>query len=374
MLLVPPPDSTFGADSYNLYLQFLADAFRNGWSKDLGFVRDDVRGFVGRLARGDQGGVGQVCAEDGAIEYDGSWWLEGSSVKELGAAGGKGEVGRSGLGAGTPGMVEEEVGEVQSGDGSLRTADELRHKLCGVVSADGSGEGNVKCVASSSGVVVSEKTLENRKRRQERKERKKLRQAGMNGGDWRKRASASESVTELRASLEAKWKAQNAVAVEKAQQELEIVKLRDVAKEAKKREVAVTRQTECSKVAIEKAFGSLKTTGNVPGFCETVVSGGTPSLSTGSISPNSSVSEAEVRKVVKELEDLKMDYAKLRKRVRERDMGDLKDGKTIALSVDMSEGLVAEMDEICEGYMTMTNYPEDPETMYVKRQEISGEF
>jgi len=233
--------------------------------------------------------------------------------------------------------------------------------------------------------VVSEKTLANRKRRQEKKELKKARQAGMKRDDWRVReggsvgfsASVGTKVvvpekTELRVSLEQKWMAENAVAAEKARQELELVKLRDIAKEAKKREVAVTRQTECNKVAIEQAFGSLKATGNVPGFCATVVSDATiPSLTSGSISPNSSVSEAEIRKAVKELEDSRVEIAKLKRRLRDRDIADLRDGVTVAFSADMSEGLRKEIDEACDGMPTEYDIPEDLDTVYVKK---SGSF
>jgi len=345
------------------------------------------------LGRGGADGLGQVRAENGAIEYKGSWWVEGSSVGEMGERDGESEVRGAGSGTGKESVVVEEVDEVECSVGGVRKVDEFRGGVCGVVPAVGTGEGGVR-QSDAGGIgervsvpgvaVVSEKTLANRQRRQQKKELKKARQSGLKRDDWRGRESkkgfvdsagvgASEvSVkSELRLSLERKWAAQNAVAEEKAKQELELVKLRDVAKEAKKREVAVTRQTECNKVAIEQAFASLKVTGNVPGFCATVVSDAVPSLSSGSISPNSSVSEAEVRKVVKELEDLRVENAKLKRRIRDRNLADLEGGDTVAFSADMSEGLRKEINEACDGMPTEYDVPEDPDTIYVKKY---GEF
>jgi len=254
--------------------------------------------------------------------------------------------------------------------------------------------------ASDSGVnegVVSERTLENRRRRQVRKERKQAKQAGMNRTDWRKAdkeylsggvSKSSAAVventavdkSELRLSLERKWAAENAVAEEKAKQELEIVKRRDVEKEVKKREAAVMKKTECNRVAVEKAFSTLKATGNVPGFCETVVSNGSvPALSSGSISPNSSVSEREVRNMIMELERLKVEMERLKAenaRLRMVQGVDrfkrLEDGETVAFSADnFSVDCKDIVDEMCEDGYVAHYHPEDEETVYVRADGLT---
>jgi len=325
--------------------------------KEFGIV-GSADGSVGGVSGGHGGGYGDEFASGDAT-------FSGVAVKEDQA------LGESGVGVSDE-MLAGEV-KCQGDEGTAQRA---------------SGAGVSVPVLVSGAAAVSEKTLANRQRRRQKKELKKARQVGMKRDDWRARESgkvSSSSVgltspgvghavekTELRVSLEQKWMAQNAVAMEKAKQELELIKLRDIAKEAKKREVAVTRQTECNKVAIEQAFGSLKATGNVPGFCATVVSDATtPSLTSGSISPNSSVSEAEIRKAVKELEDSRVEIAKLKRRLRDRDIADLRDGVTVAFSADMSEGLRKEIDDACDGMPTEYDIPEDLDTVYVKK---SGSF
>jgi len=74
----------------------------------------------------------------------------------------------------------------------------------------------------------------------------------------------------------------------------------------------VLRRTETNKVAVEKAFGTLARTGNVP----SMVGGSAETVQSGSISPNSSVSEAEVRALQKGFADLKASNESLENRMR----------------------------------------------------------
>jgi len=86
----------------------------------------------------------------------------------------------------------------------------------------------------------------------------------------------------------------------KALQRHALVEAQDVEKMKKMHETRVLRQTETNKVAVEKAFASLAGSGNVP----SLVGGHAVTVRSGSISPNSSASEAEVRKVQKDLADM----------------------------------------------------------------------
>jgi hypothetical protein len=102
--------------------------------------------------------------------------------------------------------------------------------------------------------------------------------------------------------LEARWKAENELAKAKAEQALMVLCARDVEQYVKAEQAKTRMLTEKRLVEIEKAHASLRSSGNVPGLgeagsVETVVS-------SGSISPNSSVSEAEVRALFKEKEEL----------------------------------------------------------------------
>jgi hypothetical protein len=108
----------------------------------------------------------------------------------------------------------------------------------------------------------------------------------------------------LRQSSEEKWRAENALAKLKAEQQLELLKARDIPNEVRAQRVRTQKSLERDMVAIEKLHGALASSDNVPrdgGFAETVVSGA-PGCS---ISPSSSVSEAEVRALHRERDDYK---------------------------------------------------------------------
>lgn len=152
--------------------------------------------------------------------------------------------------------------------------------------ADASNDTGLECAG-----CVSPKTLANRQRRAERKERKARRREAQTNFAWE--------------SLQRKWDAQNELEAEKARQELKITRMRDIDQEWKRRERATQRSIESSKVAIERAHNSLSR-------CETVVTNA-PTLSSGSVSPNSSVSNAEIMAMKKENEDLKFQLAQVQK-------------------------------------------------------------
>jgi len=94
--------------------------------------------------------------------------------------------------------------------------------------------------------------------------------------------------------------AQAGLRTAKAVQQKALLEASDLEKLKKMQETRVLRQTETNKVAVEKAFASLASSGNVP----SLVGGHAVTIRSGSISPNSSASEAEVRKVQKDLADM----------------------------------------------------------------------
>jgi len=231
----------------------------------------------------------------------------------------------------------------------------------------------VEQVEAVVGVGVSAKTLVNRERRRQKRDKKKARQAGMKRDDWRKKVEAEEGKSSLQLSLEAKWRAQNELEVARAKRQLEVLGAKDVEQEKRMQHSRMVKATESNLVAVEKAHNSLKQTGNVPGFvpgtAETVVSG-VPTLSTGSISPNSSVSEAEVRKLMKDFEDVKLENKRLTEVNRSYGIEKLKTGVTVAFTADnMSDEFVEKLKECVGGELEMNEEPLDPSTVYCKMAE-----
>jgi len=109
-------------------------------------------------------------------------------------------------------------------------------------------------------------------------------------------------------SLERKWQAENALAVLRAERKLQVLRANDVEDEVRRYRTRTCAATERAMVNIEKMHGQLRVSGNVVdgvGSAETILSeGGVPSLSSGTISPGSSASQAEFRAVQKEALDL----------------------------------------------------------------------
>jgi len=128
-----------------------------------------------------------------------------------------------------------------------------------------------------------------------------------------KRATAKATGKDSGLGLETKWKAENKLAELRAIREVEVLGALDVRDEVRKKRAQVTAATEKNLVSIEVAHGSLVKSGNASeddsSRINTVFSVGS-----GSISPNSSISEAEVRKLQKDFEDLKVSAAKEKKK------------------------------------------------------------
>jgi len=133
----------------------------------------------------------------------------------------------------------------------------------------------------------------------------------------------------LKNSRAERYRKENELAMVKLAREIEVLKANDVGEEVKRYRTKVSAAIERNMVSMEKTHAMLKATGNVPaigggGFAETVVSGNDcPSLSKsaespkdGSISPDSSVSQAEIRMMQKENLDNKATIEKLRSYVR----------------------------------------------------------
>jgi len=212
-----------------------------------------------------------------------------------------------------------------------------------------------------------------RKKKLGKNQRDRLKRDGMQG-NWRDAAgkglaegrvgtsvSSSSSrdgvKTRARETLEEKWEVENEVAIAKArlakvkaEKDLEYQHARDVDAEARKSKARIMKDTESSKVATEKAFAFLKSTGNVPGFCETVVSSGSsPGLTDGSspectISPDSSASMHEFREAQKKIADLEFQNKKL---MRQLEYGKLAAGEEAAFTIhtdgEVDESVEAEI-------------------------------
>lgn len=276
------------------------------------------------------GVVAESCADGG---YDAG----GRSVAGRVGGGSEGNVGDSG-GSGVA-FVDAvvDVGDARgderdhgSGDavgtGGSSVVDAEAVDEC-VVGVDNGGRSvPVETVCSVGGVdeVVSAKTLANRKKRQAKKNRKIRKQEIV--PEWRRGAGLvsegqqkSGQSSALRESVEAKWIAKNALEAEEARRKLAVLKANDVQEEVRRYRTRVQRHTEANMVSIEKTHALLESTGNVPGVglvgnaevdgggsVETVVSGG-------SISPSSSASLQDVRKLQKELLDLQDENQRLRR-------------------------------------------------------------
>jgi hypothetical protein len=183
----------------------------------------------------------------------------------------------------------------------------------------------------------------------------------------------------LQGSLEQKWAAENALAAEKAKQQLELLCARDLTKVKAMQSAQVMRTTERCKVDTEKAFGFLAKTGNVPGFAETVVSGEgvVPSLSSGSrsagtcISPDSSVSQQEIRQMQKDLLDAQRMIDRLRVQCpKEVEHVELNLGVKTAFTLN-SDGSVPIEEDGCmgsDGKFHTENYVKDPTYVMTSRQ------
>jgi len=127
---------------------------------------------------------------------------------------------------------------------------------------------------------------------------------------------STEQRVELQASRAALLVKQNKLAAERADRELEVLKATDIDVEKKRQATKLRAAIERNMVSIEQTHAKLVATDNVrrdelDHDVHTVVTDGMPSLSSGSISPNSSASMAEFRAMQKENLDLKDKYGKM---------------------------------------------------------------
>jgi len=114
--------------------------------------------------------------------------------------------------------------------------------------------------------------------------------------------SVSGEKTDLQKSSELKWRTQNELAALKAEREIAILKATDLEEEKRKRRAQICASTERNLVSIERFHSDLRKSGNTSSDDDTRVNT-VLGASAGSISPSSSVSEADVRKAKKDLED-----------------------------------------------------------------------
>jgi hypothetical protein len=156
-------------------------------------------------------------------------------------------------------------------------------------------------------------------RNQIAREKKRLnRQSGVRGASGSSGTFVVAEKTDLQKSLEEKWQVENQLAKLRAEQQLDLLRARDMDKVKRMQAAQVVRTTEKCKVETERAFASLAKSGDVPGFAETIVSGASsgPGLTNGSrssgtyISPDSSVSQQEIRQMQKDLLDKDAEIAK----------------------------------------------------------------
>jgi len=270
-----------------------------------------LRDFVGDSVVAGHGGAGSSIVS-GEVA-DSVECVSGGNVVGSGAGGGSGVAADSG--AGSAGVV--------------------------------SGQSSVGLPGLSEAVAHGSNLLRNRENRKKKQEKKKKRQ--LMGEDWRKTRGSVASVerlekvggqvayrgvfstcavdvqrqlvdtraarlieeNKLALALSAQRLRQQDVEEEvrveqarlrllRAKQQCALVEAQDISKLKKMHETRVMRQTETNKVAVEKAFASLASSGDVP----SLVGGHAVTIRSGSISPNSSASEAEVRKVQKDLADM----------------------------------------------------------------------
>jgi len=268
-------------------------------------VAGGVRGFVGGCVSGadSQGVTGCLFGSVGGIVSGGAE----SSVRQAGVDGVESRVAANGGTAASAGSGTSRVSDAVS-DGSALEPE----------GGHGSGVGD-----SREGVKLARRE-KNKRRRNNRRERKNSEPNGCPVPEWRRGASVQSPVLpsgrgfvgslteERRASLLASralmMEKQNRLAAERADRELEVLKATDIEVEKRRQATKLRAAIERNMVSIEKTHATLKATDNVgrdelDHDVHTVVTDGVPSLSSGSISPNSSASMAEYRAVQKQLLD-----------------------------------------------------------------------
>jgi len=304
---------------------FTTDAGRESWEVGLTNVAVAFLDAIGRGARPGgfeqkRSGVVDRCA--GVCDYVGRVVESSVAVGSLFGGSGDKDVG-----------VPEGAGAcpAQVGD------DEFLGRSCGV------GSEPVSVVGVDRKLARREK---NKRRRSNRRERKNGELNGCSVPEWRRGASVQSPVlperrcgveevrgvvssgrgfvgslteerrTSLLASRALMMEKQNRLAAERADRELEVLKATDIEVEKRRQATKLRAAIERNMVSIEKTHATLKATDNVgrdelDHDVHTVVTDGVPSLSSGSISPNSSASMAEYRAVQKQLLDKEAEIEKV---------------------------------------------------------------
>jgi len=231
---------------------------------------------------------------------------------------------------------------VRSGGGALVVEDDVFHPACAGLetsefdnelpeSVSSSGRGVSPGVGPNGGTSYGRGS--NYDRNQAARERKKVKGTRARGGNrvdsWNKDKKRAEELiksavpngvesvslggpmqvnlvsgekTDLQKSSELKWRTQNELAALKAEREIAILKATDLEEEKRKRRAQICAATERNLVSIERFHGDLRKSGNTSSDDDTRVNT-IVSAGSGSISPSSSISEADVRRAKKELED-----------------------------------------------------------------------
>jgi len=324
--------SQFGSADSKLYAAYLATHYGVASASLL----DGVEGVSVGSSGSDSGaldargavGTSAVGYFESLLRYrsvcgDGGWRCSGvrgsSSGEECGAVFGAVGSGSCGDGGSTGLLGRCGVeGDVCGGDGSVAAVDDVV-----VGGLDGPS-------VSVGGGVRGPNWVRNRVSR-EKKKRAKERKCGGRAPasvgfealpvcgspvpEWRRKDAGCGVRVGVRSralqeSLEMKWKAENELAIAKAQRQKALLDSRDLEQEKKAERTRLQKRVEQDMVAIEKSHASLVATGNVPGvppvgFAETVVES-VPGLSSGSsISPDSSISVSEAHAIYRENQDLK---------------------------------------------------------------------
>jgi hypothetical protein len=351
---------------------YLAYCFSNG----SGAVRSGVVGREGT----DEGCVGGDVDDGGCVGIVGCGcgrqreaWL--ASLRGFGFAVGVGSGVGGGVAGGQRAVEGVPVGAVGDGCGGSGGCDSGVDRSAGYEASDSDGVSDEPVQVSSFEKVdgrVRGKWYEHNKKKKENKRLRKQFVGTVGSVD-----GVEKRV--LQGSLERKWAAENALAAERARQQLELLCARDLVKMKAMQSAQVMRTTERCKVDTEKAFGFLAKTGNVPGFAETVVSGEgvVPSLSSGSrsagtcISPDSSVSQQEIRQMQKDLLDAQRMIDRLRVQCpKEVEHVELNLGVKTAFTLN-SDGSVPIEEDGCmgsDGKFHTENYVKDPTYVMTSRQ------
>jgi len=343
--------------AYLKYLQVVQDGVSKGQGVYTGYGDGDAGRFLEWRGPCAVGGCGRSsqCVGIPRMESRGSW-----------------EVGRKCLEDGVGGIIgeAESVGGSMVGKGGecsssadVNGGHEFGDSVCGDVTADGclfqsrpgerSGGGRVPSGEFVKGDVGSglesstefpvldgevvfgprTRTEHNRERRVKARARKLRKKASL---DWNvdkderlenfrknpRGVQVTAESMELRKSLEAKWKAENELAMLKAQRQVQVLKANDVDGEIRRYRTNVVKQTERNMVQIEKVHGQLRSSGNVSDDMESRVQTvlDPPSLTSASISPDSSASQAEFRAAQKKILDLEAERARMLEQLKKLDI------------------------------------------------------